>query len=76
MLNITCNDFNDVLWNEGFFTEIHSEMYHSNSFNSEKLFHIFKNEAEKRNYVLSDVDDFDYDKTFWNNYKSDDDKSL
>ena len=76
MKKMNCTEFDSILWHEGFYSEIHSEMCFSNSFSSEKIFTLFKEEAEKRKLELSDVDEWDYEKVFFNNYKSDSDKGL
>lgn len=76
MKKITCEEFDTLLWNEGFYSDIHSEMSLNDSFNSDKILDLFKIEAKKRNYLLLDLKDFDYEKVFWNNYKNDDDKRI
>ena len=76
MKRISCEDFNLELFNDGCFSEIHSEMFHSGSFSSEKILKLFKAEAEKRNIELTDLEEFDYDKEFYENYKADQDKGL
>lgn len=76
MKTMTCEEFDEVLWVEGFYSEMHSEMHFERSFSSEKIWKAFLNEAEKRQISLSDKDEWDYDSVFYNNYKSDDDKSL
>ena len=76
MKKMTCIEFDEILWNDGFYSEIHSEMHWGGSYSSEKIFIIFKSEAVKRNVELTDLEEFDYDKTFYNNYKSDSDKGL
>lgn len=72
----TCSDFLDMLNNEYFFSDIHSEMHWGQSYNSERLFQLFKVEAARRNVELSDVNEWDYDKELHENYKADADKGL
>lgn len=72
----TCSDFLDILNNDSFFSDIHSEMHWGQSYSSERLFEIMKKEAKKRNVELSDVNEWDYDKELHENYKSDRDKGL
>jgi len=76
MKKMTCLEFNDQLWNEGAYSEIHAELYWSDGYSSEKILKFFKEEAIRKNIELTDLEDFDYDKCFYDNYKSDDDKGL
>ena len=76
MKKMTCKDFDEILWNEGAYSELHSEFYWGDGFSSNKMFEFFTNEAKSRNVELTDLEDFDYDKMFYENYKNDDDKGL
>lgn len=76
MKKYTCNDFMDILNNDGFFSQIHSEMFFNKSFNANKVFEKIKKEALKRNIELSDVNDWDFEKDIYENYNNDSDKGL
>lgn len=76
MKTMTCVEFDELLWGEGWYSDIHSEMFHSQSYSSEKVWKAFKSEAEKRKVTLSDEETWSYDKRFYDNYQADSDKGL
>ena len=75
-VSLTCEAFVESLWNEGFWDEMNADAYWSGEFNADKYFLALRQEAIRRNVLLLDCSDFDYDYSFWNLYRSDDDKGL
>lgn len=73
---MSCNDFLDILNNDGFFSDLHSNMFWSKEVNVVRLFEHMKHEATKRGIILIDESDWDYDTELYKNYKDDEDKSL
>lgn len=69
-------DFIDKLFDEGFFTPIHSDMYWNQSFNADKVWEKVCLEAKKRSIQLVDEESFDYDYLLTKNFRDDPDKSL
>jgi hypothetical protein len=67
---MSCEDFAELLDNNYFFDQLVDEQYWTDGFKADPFFTDLKDEAKKRGIVLSNVDDFDYEKYFQNVYSS------
>jgi hypothetical protein len=73
---MTCEQYLEMLCNEGQMSEYVSEQYHSGGVNTDNLFDYMLKCAALDGVLLSDMNVWDYDKALYAVYETDSDKSL
>jgi hypothetical protein len=66
--SMSCADFFDACLDNDW-DSFADEMYWSDSYNSDACFDWLKARADREGVILTDVEEFEYDKFFWNTYR-------
>lgn len=73
---MTCEEYLELLWNEGSINLYISEQFYSGGVNTDHLFDYMLKCAARDGVILSDMNVWDYDKALYAAYQTDSDKGL
>lgn len=70
------HDFAEILMDEGWFSDVFSDMFWSREYSTDRCLTFLQAEASRRGHALLVDEDWDVDEYFYNAYRCDSDKSL